>query len=152
MRHAALLLFLVACGSDPAPTVSIVSASPDTLVLSSDTRDDLTIVVRYADDDADLGGGTATVHDCRAEGFAASLEIPRIASDQGLREEVPIAGTLSLIVADIGEVTPAAAAPAACAELGAPAPAPGSAVFCVVLTDAADHEGPGDCTSAITLQ
>jgi len=153
MRHTALLLVLVACGSDdPAPTVSIVSATPETLVPSSDARDDLTIVVHYTDDDADLGGGIATIHDCRADRLAVSLAIPPIASDQGIRAHVPIAGALSLVVADIGAVTPAAAAPAVCDELGTPDPTPGSAIFCVVLTDAAGHDGPGDCTQTIAIE
>ena len=46
---------------------------------------------------------------------------------------------------------PATALPKLCADLGVAALAAGTAVFCVVLVDAAGHRGDGDCTKAITL-
>lgn len=143
---------LAACGSnDPAPTVAVVSAMPGELDPADDAADDLTIIVDYADADADLGGGIAAVHDCRADGIVTSLEIPPIASEEAIREGVPISGTLELVVADVGDVTPATAAPASCADLGVPDPTSGSAIFCVILHDSAGNEGSGDCTDAVTV-
>jgi hypothetical protein len=107
---ACLLFTAAACGADdPAPTVAVVSAMPGELDPADDAADDLTIVVEYADADADLGGGVAAVHDCRADGVVTLLDIPPIASDQAIAEGVPISGTLELIVADVGAVDPAAA-------------------------------------------
>lgn len=145
-------LGLLGCGSDdPAPSVTVVSAMPGELDPSDDAADDLSITVAYADGDADLGGGIAAVHDCRADGIVTSLEIPPIASEEAVREGVPISGTLELVVADVGDVAPDSAAPATCAALGAPDPSAGSATFCVILHDSAGHEGSGDCTAAITV-
>lgn len=153
MRRVLVLLVLGACADpDPAPHAVVVSAAPDALVTADDARDDLTIVVEYTDGDADLGGGVALVHDCRADGLVTTLELLPIASDEAVAEGVPIAGTLELVVADIGLVTPAASPPAACAALDVPAAAPDSAVFCVLLQDAAGHEGSGDCTPPIALE
>lgn len=147
------LALLVACGGDddPAPTVEIRAAAPDMLVPSDDTRDDLMITVGYRDADADLGTGHATVHDCRAEGLVTDLTLPAIASEEAIEAGVPITGELVLPVNDVGAVMPATAAPAACADLGVGAPAIGVAIFCVVLTDAAGHVGPGDCTDPIAI-
>lgn len=135
----------------PAPSAIVRSAMPDTLHPTDDARNDLTLVVEYADGDGDLGRGTARVHDCRADGVTTELALPAIASDEAIAAAVPITGELTLLVNDIGQVAPATVAPAACAELGAPSPAAGEAVFCVVLVDAKGHAGPGDCTAALAI-
>lgn len=135
---------------DPAPTVTVREATPDTLRPDDDRLDDLTITVDYVDADGDLGEGTAEVHDCRGEGLVTSLPIPAIAADAIVDEMTRITGSLVLHVNDVGAVS-AAALPAACEELGAPAPSADATVFCVVLIDAAGHRGAGDCTPAITL-
>ena len=139
--------------SDPAPepSATVVSAAPETLYLGDDTRNDLAIVIAYSDGDGDLGHGLARVHDCRAADVVTELTLPAIASGEGVDEGVAITGELELLVNDVGAVTLAGSAPTACADLGAPAPAAGEAVFCVVLVDSAGHEGPGDCTAALAL-
>jgi hypothetical protein len=147
------MLAVTACGDDdPAPTVAILEANPDTIDPTNDFRDDLTIRVEYYDADADLGEGVAEVHDCRAEGLVTRLELPAIASDEALAEGVPILGELELVVSDIGDVDLDSTAPAACADLEISAPTAGEAVFCVVLIDAAENVGPGDCTSAVVIE
>lgn len=152
-----LLVMLLAGGlaacTDPAaePSAIVTAAAPDTLVLGDDTRNDLTITIDYADGDGDLGRGVARIHDCRADGIVTELVLPSIASDDAVAEGVAITGSLDLRLNDVGDVSPAAAAPSACADLGIPAPAGDAAVFCVVLTDAAGTSGPGDCTAPITL-
>jgi hypothetical protein len=139
------------CGSDdPAPTAAITAAAPETLDPADDAADDLAITVEYHDADADLGGGLATVHDCRAADLATVFELGPIASEEAIAEGVPITGTLELLVADIGDVPPGDL-PEACADLGIEAAAAGEATFCVVLTDAAGHEGSGDCTVPIAI-
>jgi hypothetical protein len=135
-----------ACSDDPAPGVSIMSATPGQLVPSHDARNDLTIAVRYDDSDGDLGGGVAEVHDCRASAAMTALAIPEIAEERGQH----ITGTLELHVNDIGALS-AGALPGACDELGVVALAAGTAVFCVVLEDAAGHRGGGDCTQPIEI-
>ena len=156
MRAALFLAFslvLVAACSDAAsePSATVVSAAPDTLYLGDDTRNDLSVVVAYADGDGDLGRGVARVHDCRATDVVTELLLPSIATDEAVGEGVAITGELELRVNDVGDVTLAASAPPVCADLGAPAPVAGAAVFCVVLVDSAGHEGPGDCTSPLAL-
>ncbi|HVV83055.1 MAG TPA: hypothetical protein VHE35_08235 [Kofleriaceae bacterium] len=154
MSSAALALALAvgACGDpDPAPTVEIRAAAPSMLVPSDDTRDDLMITVGYTDADADLGMGSAAVVDCRADGLVTTLPIPAIASQEAIDEGVPIRGELVLNVNDVGAIAPATTAPAACAELGVGPPAIGVAIFCVTLTDAAGHTGPGACTDPIAI-
>jgi hypothetical protein len=152
MRAASLLLLVAACGSPAAePSAVVLSAAPDTLYMGDDTRNDLAIVVEYADGDGDLGRGTASIHDCRADGIVTTLMLPSIASDEAVAEGVAITGELALLVNDIGAVTPAAAAPLACSELGIAAPTAGQAIFCVTLTDAGGITGPGDCTAPVTL-
>ncbi len=143
---------LVAC-ADPAPEPSavVLSAAPETLYVGDDTRNDLTIVIAYADGDGDLGRGVVHVHDCRAAAVVTTITLPSIASDEAVAEGVAITGELELRVNDVGDVTLAAAAPPACADLGAPAPVVDAAVFCVVLVDSAGNEGPGDCTSPVAL-
>lgn len=143
---------LIAC-SDPAPepSATVLSAAPDTLYIGDDTRNDLSIVIEYADGDGDLGRGTARVHDCRASDVVTEILLPTIVTDEAVEEGVAITGELELRVNDVGDVSLAAAAPSVCADLGAPAPAAGEAVFCVVLVDVAGHEGPGDCTAALAL-
>lgn len=156
MRAISLCLavsLLVGCGDDdPAPTVEIMEVTPESLDPSSDAADDLSIVVRYADSDGDLGGGTADVHDCRAADLVTSMQIPPIASEEAVAEGVAIEGMLELVVADIGDVTVDSAAPPACADLGVEAPSAGQAVFCVILTDAAGNAGVGDCTDPVAFE
>ena len=152
MKLAKLAIVLVvsvvaaACSDNPAPGATIKSATPDQLVPSDDARNDLTIAVRYDDGDGDLGGGVADIYDCRAAAAMTALAIPEIAQDRGQH----ISGTLELHVNDIGAL-PAGALPDVCDELGVAALAAGSAVFCVVLEDAAGHRGGGDCTQPIEI-
>ena len=150
MKPAILLVLVVlvvaACSDDPAPGATIKTATPDQLVPSDDARNDLTITVRYDDGDGDLGGGVAEVHDCRAAELVTGLAIPQIAAETGQH----ITGTLELHVNDIGELA-AAELPDVCDELGVAKLAAGTAVFCVVLEDAAGHRGGGDCTQPIDL-
>jgi hypothetical protein len=134
-------LVLSGCGDDGAPTVEIVDASPTQLDPSNDTQDDLTIVVRYVDEDGDLGGGVAEVHDCRAAGVVSRLSLPEIASAEAVEEAVQIEGQLSLVVSDVGEVAPGAL-PEACEAANA---------FCVVLVDSAGNASEAACTSAISI-
>jgi hypothetical protein len=134
------------CSDDPAPGATIESARPDQLVPSDDARNDLTLGVRYDDSDGDLGGGVVDVYDCRAAAAMTELAIPEIAPERGQH----IAGTLELHVNDIGDLVPGAL-PATCDELGVRPLAAGTAVFCVVLVDAAGHRGGGDCTQPIDI-
>jgi hypothetical protein len=153
VRHllGALLVMLVACGGgDPAPSAVIEAYTPESLDPADDRADDLTLTVAYEDGDGDLGGGVATVTDCRTAELATVLELPPIASEEGVEANVPISGTLDLVVADVDVVT-IDVAPAVCAELGAPALSAGQAAFCVVLTDAGGVSGAGDCTGAIAI-
>lgn len=146
MKPAILLVLLVACTPDPAPSASIESVTPDQLMPSDDARDDLTIKLHYDDGDGDLGGGVAEVHDCRADDVVVELGIPEIAAEKDRH----ITGTLELHVNDIGAIA-ATALPRPCADLGVAALAADTAVFCVVLVDKAGHRGDGDCTRPITL-
>jgi hypothetical protein len=147
-----ILAALAACTDTPGePTATVLSAAPESLYPGDDTRNDLTITISYTDGDGDLGRGTASIHDCRADGIVTTLMLPSIASDEAVAEGVAITGELALLVNDIGAVTPAAAAPAACSELGIAAPTAGQAIFCVTLTDAGGITGPGDCTAPVTL-
>ena len=146
----ACLLAASACDSTVAPTATIKTATPDRLVLADDTLDDLVITVEYDDGDGDLGGGVAQVYDCRAEGLRTDLPLPAIAPAPVVDEGRPITGTLELHVNDVGELA-AAAAPDACRDLGVGDVGANAAVFCVVLVDAAGHEGAGDCTHEIAL-
>ncbi|HTL34454.1 MAG TPA: hypothetical protein VL326_15105, partial [Kofleriaceae bacterium] len=87
MRHALLFsLVLAACTDDPAPTVTVVSATPDHLDPADDLADDVTIRVDYEDADGDLGGGTAEIYDCRDTALLTKLSIPEIASDDRIGE------------------------------------------------------------------
>ena len=147
MRSALLIVFATACSSDPAPTVEIVSASPEALNPADDLADDLRIVATYEDGDGDLGEGTARVHDCRADGLVTELEIPAIPGPDMIGSK--ITGSLELAINDVGALT-AAALPTTCADLGVTLEA-GATVFCVELVDAAGNVGPGDCTKPITI-
>ena len=148
MRRA-LLLVLAACTSgDPAPTVSIISASPQMLTPANDLENDLRILVTYEDRDGDLGQGVARIQDCRAEELVTDLELPAIAPADKIGSKID--GSIDLSLDDVGAAQPAAL-PATCAELGVELAA-GSTVFCVQLVDAGGHVGPGDCTSAIALE
>lgn len=146
----ACLLAASACDSTVAPTAIIKTATPDRLVLSDDSLDDLVITVEYDDGDGDLGGGVAQVYDCRADGLRTDLPLPAIAPGPVVDEGRPITGTLELHVNDVGELA-AAAVPEACRDLGVGDVGANAAVFCVVLVDAAGHEGDGDCTHEIAL-
>jgi len=141
-----LVLFAAACTDDPAPSATIQSATPDRLTPSDDTQDDLMIQLRYDDHDGDLGGGLADVYDCRADAVMIELPIAAIAAGAGQH----ITGTLDLHVNDIGALT-ATTMPRTCADLGVKPLAADTAVFCVVLTDAAGHRGGGDCTLPIAI-
>jgi hypothetical protein len=153
MRAALIPILALAACSDPAPepSATVLSAAPEALVLGDDTRNDLTITIEYADGDGDLGRGLARIHDCRADGVVSELMLPPIASDDAVAEGVAISGSLELRLNDVGAVTPAAAAPAACADLGVGVPAADSVTFCVVLVDVAGTSGAGDCTSPVAL-
>ena len=151
---AAALAVAVLCGcgdTEVAPSASILEVAPDSLDPARDGADDLTLRVEYADGDADLGGGVAAVHDCRADGVVVELAIPPVASDEAVDQGVPIEGVLELIVNDVGWIEPDAEAPPECADLGAPDPSDGEAVFCVVLSDAAGHTGRGDCSPPVAI-
>jgi hypothetical protein len=142
-------LLVVGCGADdPAPVVTVMSATPKTLTPADDLADDLRISVRYADADGDLGDGVARVHDCRAAELVTVLPIPPIAPTDVIGRAIE--GDLTLIVTDVGD-QPATALPDLCSELGIPALGTNKVVFCVTLVDAADHEGPGDCTAELDL-
>ena len=147
MRYA-LLFLLVGCADDPAPHVTVISATPDHLDPADDTADDVSIRVQYEDADGDLGGGVAEIHDCRDEVLVTALTIPAIASDERVGSH--ISGSLDLFVTDIGAASTASVA-ATCADLGVSTLAAGTTAFCVVLVDAAEHSGPGDCTAPITI-
>ncbi len=153
---AALVLGALAsgCGGGPdaAPSAVILEVAPESLDPALDDADDLTIRVQYADGDADLGGGLAAVHDCRADGLVVELAIPPLASEQAIADGVPIDGVIQLIVNDIGRVEAESAAPPACADLGVGEPSDGEAIFCVVLTDAAGHTGDGDCSPPVAIR
>lgn len=151
MRVILLGVLLAACGSDdPAPSVTVTAATPESLAPDDDTRDDLTITVRYDDADGDLGTGTAEVHDCRSDGVVTELIIPAIAP-AGIEGKEHITGTLDLHVNDVGAIT-STALPEVCDTLGVAELSGDEAVFCVVLIDAAGHVGPGDCTVPILLE
>ena len=150
MRYSlALLLCAAACGTDdPAPTVHIVSLTPDQLAPADDLADDLRILVEYEDSDGDLGEGIARIDDCRGDMLRTELPIPAIAGEAMIGS--PIRGSLDLFVNDVGAAA-SSALPAVCDELGVAAPGADETVFCVVLVDAAGHAGAGECTAPIAL-
>lgn len=144
------IALLGACGdADPSPAATITAATPDTLAPDDDSRDDLTITVRYDDGDGDLGDGFAEIHDCRADGLITELPIPAIAPADVVGEH--ITGTIELHVNDVGAIV-STALPEVCAELGVEELTGTEAVFCVILVDAAGNRGDGDCTVAIALE
>lgn len=151
MKIILLGCVLAAAGCDSvSPIATVETVAPDRLVLADDSLDDLVITVRYDDGDGDLGGGVARIVDCRGADLQTDLPLPAIAPEPVVEEGRHITGTLELHVNDIGDVTPGVA-PSRCHELGIDEVSPGTAVFCVVLEDAAGHEGEGDCTQAIAL-
>jgi len=154
MRHLHFTLvagWFVGCsGADPAPSARVEAATPDSLTPADDSLDDLTITVAYDDGDGDLGGGTASIYDCRADDLVTTLELPLIAPDGVIKNKDEITGTIDLHVNDIGDVASTALA-SKCSELGVAPLSAGQTVFCVELTDAAGHTGHGDCTAAITI-
>jgi len=131
-----------------APSAAVKTSDPDRLVAADDALDDLVITVEYKDADGDLGGGIAEVYDCRAEGVRTDLAIPLLAPEAVIGK--PIQGTLELHVNDVGAI-PTGAVPDVCRDLGVTSVGAGAAVFCVVLADAAGHEGDGDCTREIAV-
>lgn len=146
------MLLLAACADDdPAPAVTIRSATPDSITPDEDRLDDLTITIDYRDADGDLGGGTAEIHDCRSAALLTILDIPAIAPDDIVEGDSGISGSLELHVNDVGATT-SSALPDACADLGVGEMSATEAVFCVILVDAAGHAGPGDCTASIAIE
>jgi hypothetical protein len=145
-RFALALALASGCAGGEAPSVEVVSASPDALVTADDALDDLTIVVRYQDPTGDLGGGVALVHDCRSASVVTSLEIPTIANPAGVQEGIAISGELELVVTDVG-TQPSAGVSEVCDTAGAQAGA-----FCVVLVDAAGNESEPGCTQVLAIQ
>jgi hypothetical protein len=141
-------LAAAACSDSTAPSASVKAASPDRLVAADDALDDLVITVAYKDGDGDLGGGTAEVYDCRADGVRTDLPLPLLAPAAAIGK--PIAGTLELHVNDIGAIA-AGTMPATCADLGVTSVSAGATVFCVLLVDAAGNSGDGDCTHEIAV-
>lgn len=152
---SALLAAAAAACAAPgeAPTATVIDTAPLLLRADDDALDDLTILVAYVDGDADLGGGIAEIHDCRAETLVTRLAIPPIASEEAIAAGVPIEGELELRLTDVAAIAPDATPPAACAALGVRgAPSATSATFCVVLVDAAGHRGEGDCTPEVAIE
>ncbi len=151
MKRIPILLILAACGGESAtPSVTVKSATPDRLTMSDDSANDLTITVSYDDGDGDLGGGSAEVHDCRADELVTTLAIPAIAPPDVVKDKSPISGELDLYVTDVGAAT-AAALPSTCSDLGIAPLADMTTVFCVILIDAAGHHSTGDCTKPVML-
>jgi hypothetical protein len=154
MRYI-IFAFVVGCivgcsGADPAPSAHVESATPDSLTPTDDTLNDLTITVAYEDGDGDLGGGTASIYDCRGDDLVTTLTLPMIAPAGVVKAKDEITGTLDLYVDDIGDVAQPMLAQK-CSDLGVAPLAAGQTIFCVELTDVAGHTGHGDCTSAITI-
>jgi hypothetical protein len=152
MRIArAALLAAAACSSpSTSPSATVTAATPDQLTPDDDALDDLAITVAYDDGDGDLGGGTAEIHDCRADALVTTLVVPQIAAPDVVAARSHITCSLDLHVDDVGAIAPAAL-PAACADLGVAALGANEAVFCVILVDAAGHRGDGDCTAPIAI-
>jgi hypothetical protein len=148
-----VLVLVVGCGdAGPVPEVEVVSSAPMLLDTASDDADDLTIVVRYRDGNADLGGGWARVVDCRAPDVVTELMLPDIASMEAIDAMVPIEGELELLVGDVGLVEPGEM-PEICTRTGLGGMTVATqAIFCVVLVDAAGNESEPDCTQPIDLQ
>jgi hypothetical protein len=148
----AALLAASACSSSPStsPSATVTAATPDQLTPDDDALDDLTITVAYDDGDGDLGGGTAEIHDCRADALVTTLVVPQIASPDVVAAKSHISGTLDLHVDDVGAIAPAAL-PQTCTDLGVAALGANEAVFCVILVDVAGHRGDGDCTASIAI-
>jgi hypothetical protein len=151
-----IVLISTACGSDAAVSgelrIDLVSYSPDQLTATDDARDDLALVVHYDDPDADLGGGTAEVQDCRGAALASVLDLPAIASEAAIAAKAPIRGELTLHVEDIGAIGEGTALPELCREGKARAPRAGEALFCLRLVDMAGHVSNVVCTGAIAVK
>jgi len=149
-------LLVSGCAEDAvpgAPSVVVLSRSPETLAIGDDERNDLALVLRYEDGAADLGDGRILVHDCRRPDLVAELPVPPIASEEAIRRGVAITGTLDVLVADVGPVTAEATGlPETCRALGVTPLTPGEAVFCVVLEDAGGQRGRGDCAEPVELE
>jgi hypothetical protein len=140
-----LVAMLAACSDDVAPNVTVEHATPDSLTMSDDAANDLTITVGYDDGDGDLGGGTAEIHDCRSDAYQTIFAIPELVASHE-----HITGRIDLYVNDVGVVAPDTL-PKTCADLGVKPLADMQAIFCIVLVDTAGHRGTGDCTPPISL-
>lgn len=152
MRAAPALLLLAlgltqaGCAESSRPEVEIVAATPGELAAGSDDTDDLTLLVRYADADGDLGSGFARVIDCRAQGVETQLDLPAIANEQAVAAGVAIEGELELRVNDVGMVR-TGQPPPECEDEDAEAGA-----FCVVLVDQVGNESVPACTEALLIR
>jgi hypothetical protein len=146
----ASLLLVAACAGEPRLTAEIVDAGPRVLDGALPAGRDLTITVRYRDDDGDLGGGRALVHDCRSASLTSTFDLPAIASPEAVTEGVVIEGLLALTVR---QVQPAAAEamPPACTRLGVRPLLAGQTVFCVELEDTTHHRSSGSCTASVVV-
>ena len=149
MRRLSIALCAVsACGGDPVPQVEILEATPASIVTSVDSANDVTLRVRYFDENADIGEGLAEIHDCRVDGLVTTLALPPIANEEAVVEDVTIEGELSLLVSDISDVS----GPPGCAAFGAPPPAAGKLSLCVVLVDLAQNRSAADCSPTLRIE
>jgi hypothetical protein len=137
----ALLCSVVLLGCGAPLDGSVMSASLD--------GDQLTIRVSYRDADGDLGGGTAEVHDCRAESLVTRLPLPPIASEEAVQRGVTIEGELDLVVPNVALVDPEPPLPTAC--VGQSPPRRNQTPFCVILGDTAGNRTAIGCTGALVL-
>lgn len=140
------LVVLAGCTETGRPDVEIVQATPTQIAAGDDGADDLTLRVRYADADGDLGSGYARVIDCRARGVETRLDIPEIANDDAVAAGIAIEGELDLLVNDVGFVE-TEQLPPECEDENAPAGA-----FCVVLVDQSGNESIPACTPLLLLE
>lgn len=151
MRYAtALCVLLAGCGGSDIPEVEVLGVSPDSIDVSLDEANDVTLQLRYADGDGDLGGGIARVIDCRGSDVVVELALPPIANGDAVGEGVAIEGELALLVNDVIALEPDASS--GCADLPNVAlPADGEVSFCVELVDGAGNTSEPDCSAVISL-
>ncbi len=147
-RALALCVLLAGCGASPVPEVEVLGVTPDSIDVSLDSANDVTLTLRYADGDGDLGGGMARVIDCRGSDVAVELALPPIANDEAVDEAVAIEGELALLVNDV--IALERDERSGCADLpNAVIPGDGEVSFCVELIDAAGHVSEPDCSAAV---
>ena len=139
--RALFVLLLAGCGGSPISASIINAARLD--------GGDVAFKVRYHDADANLGGGTAQIRDCRGAAIVTALDLPAIASDAAVQAHVAIEGELDLTLRP-GAVASEALSPA-CAQLGVSAPPSGQAVFCIELVDRAGTRSNAACSEPIAL-